>query len=386
MAACNYCEVLPPSDAPPDSGTLYLAPPLAHTESKLRRYFEGCGIPYSEPAPSILAVPLAPGRLTQMGEEIGGALDAPEVENVKSLLLADGAALALGDLMRMESLETLLARVRGAWLVAMLREGRLATQFQPVVETSDPRRVYAYEALLRGRQPDGSLVAPGEIFGVALAANLLNQLERAGRAATVRAASDAALTTKVFINFSPATIYDPVFCLRSTLQTIQRSNITADQIVFEVVESEEVKNTTHLLRVLNFYRERGFQVALDDVGAGYASLNLLTKLRPDYVKLDIELIHQVDRDPYKAHIAGKLLELARDLGLKTIAEGVETEAEWQWARARGADYCQGFLFARPAAPPPLPDLPPSLRALANGHVTDTPGITSPARLTTQGNK
>ena len=373
MPACNYCEVLPETDAPPETGTLYLAPPLIHTEDKLRRYFLSCGIPYSEPSPSILAVPLAPGRLQQMSNELVETLDAPEILGVKSLLLPEGAAPALGNLMQMQPLETLLGRVKGGWLIAMLRENRLVTHFQPIVSTQNPNHVFAYEALLRGRQTDGQLVPPSEIFGVALAANLLNQLERAGRAVTVRAASEAALTTKVFINFNPATIYDPVFCLRSTLNAIAHSHLSPEQIVFEVIESTEVKDTKHLLRVLNFYRERGFQVALDDMGAGYSSLNLMTKLKPDYIKLDLELIHCVNQDPYKAQIASKLLELAQSLGLKTIAEGIENEGEWEWARAHGADYVQGFLFARPAFPPPVPVLPPLLKAIYDGHVREQAG-------------
>jgi len=140
--------------------------------------------------------------------------------------------------------------------------------------------------------------------------------------------------------------------------------------VFEVIESSEIKDTRQLLRILDFYRARGFGVALDDMGAGYSSLNMMTKLRPDYVKLDIELIHHVDRGSYKAQIAGKMLELAQGLGLKTIAEGVETEEEWQWARAHGADYLQGFLFAHPAFPPPLPVMPPSLQARYDGLVRE----------------
>ena len=373
MSACNFCEVLPETDAPPESGTVYLACPLAHTEDKLRRYFLSCGIPFTEPSHSILAVPLAPGRLAQMSSELGEALDAPELQGIKSFLLPEGAAPSLGDLMQMQPLESLLARVKGAWLIAMLREDRLTTHFQPIVSTQNPNHVFAYEALLRGRQTDGQLVPPSEIFGVALAANLLNQLERAGRAATVRAASEAGITTKVFINFNPSTIYDPVFCLRNTLNAIAHSHLTPEQVVFEVIESTEVKDTKHLLRVLNFYRERGFQVALDDMGAGYSSLNLMTKLKPDYIKLDLELIHCVDQDPYKAQIAAKMLELAQSLGLKTIAEGIETEGEWEWARQHGADYVQGFLFARPAYPPPVPVLPPLLKAIYDGHVREQAG-------------
>ena len=98
-------------------------------------------------------------------------------------------------------------------------------------------------------------------------------------------------------------------------------------------------------------------MALDDVGAGYNSLTLLTRLRPDFVKLDMELTRGVDRDRYKARVVGKLLEMARDIGARTVVEGVETDGEWVWARAHGADFVQGYLFARPATPPPVPVVP-----------------------------
>ena len=93
------------------------------------------------------------------------------------------------------------------------------------------------------------------------------------------------------------------------------------------------------------------------MGAGYSSLNLLTRLKPDYVKLDMHLVRGVDADPYKAEVAGKLLEMARGLGVKSVVEGVETVGEWRWARDRGADFVQGYLFAKPAADPPVPRVP-----------------------------
>ncbi len=95
-------------------------------------------------------------------------------------------------------------------------------------------------------------------------------------------------------------------------------------------------------------------MALDDLGAGYSSLNLLASLRPDFVKLDVGLVRDVDRDPYRTAIAAKLLDLAKDLGVIVVAEGVETEEQWRWLVAHGADLAQGFFFARPASPPPVP--------------------------------
>jgi EAL domain-containing protein (putative c-di-GMP-specific phosphodiesterase class I) len=130
-------------------------------------------------------------------------------------------------------------------------------------------------------------------------------------------------------------------------------------VVFEITEAEDAGDVGHLKNIVDYYRGRGFRVALDDVGSGYSSLNLLHQLRPDFVKLDMELVRGVADDPYKATVASKLLELARSLGVATVAEGVETEGELRWVREQGADYTQGYLIARPQSSPAAGRLEPS---------------------------
>jgi EAL domain-containing protein (putative c-di-GMP-specific phosphodiesterase class I) len=115
-----------------------------------------------------------------------------------------------------------------------------------------------------------------------------------------------------------------------------------------------VESVDHLLTILKYYRKGGFGVALDDLGAGYSSLNRMAELRPDFVKLDMKLIQGVHRDPVKAMIAERLLLLARDLGIQTIVEGVEDREELAWAQEHGADFVQGYLIARPNNPPDRP--------------------------------
>jgi len=105
------------------------------------------------------------------------------------------------------------------------------------------------------------------------------------------------------------------------------------------------------------YRKAGFQVALDDVGAGYSSLKLLTKLRPDYIKIDMELIRNISEDRYKAQVVAKLLEMAHSLGIQTIAEGIESRKEWNWLKKHKVHFVQGYLFAKPEQRPPIPQVP-----------------------------
>jgi len=123
-------------------------------------------------------------------------------------------------------------------------------------------------------------------------------------------------------------------------------------VVFELTETHRAHDKSHLKGILAFYRTAGFGIALDDVGAGWSGLNLLHELRPDYVKIDMELIRDVHEDPFKQTIVHHLLSIARAHSIGTIAEGIETQGEADWLTARDVDYLQGYLFGRPA---PLED-------------------------------
>ena len=101
----------------------------------------------------------------------------------------------------------------------------------------------------------------------------------------------------------------------------------------------------------DYYRRFGIRSALDDVGAGYSSLNLMHVLRPDIIELDMELVRNVNRDLCKARIAANLLDIANVLGIDALAEGIETEGALAWVQQHGAEYVQGFLIARPTPTP-----------------------------------
>jgi EAL domain-containing protein (putative c-di-GMP-specific phosphodiesterase class I) len=352
---CTKCNTLP---APlPEEGTLYLAPPEGAIYNKIKTGILSMGIPVDTPMPNMLAVPIAPGDLDRICADVFAVLGGPERLDTRCVLLAKDEVPGLSTLLQMMSLSGLLARIDGQWLVDLIGQKRLTPYFQPIVSCQDPAIVFAYESLIRGVAEDGTLVPPSELFGRARSSELLFQLDRGSRLAIIAKAVELGIASNLFINFTPSAIYDPAYCLRTTVAAIEASQITPGQIVFEVVESSEIGDTDHLLRILDYYRSHGYRVALDDLGAGYSSLNLLTTLRPDFVKLDMHFIHHVDTDDYKARILSTLIDLARKLEIPVIAEGIETVGEWQWLKAAGADYLQGYLFARPAATPPVPQVP-----------------------------
>jgi EAL domain-containing protein (putative c-di-GMP-specific phosphodiesterase class I) len=303
------------------------------------------------PSAECIVVAVSAGLFTSLRELAESDLSEIEQRDCKYLLLPDGGEPTLSDFGRVHSLSHLLAHFTGRWLIEMLAERRLVTHFQPIVQTDDPEQVFGYECLLRGVDETGSLVSPGRLFETARNAKLLYHLDRGARLQHIAAARRHGLTTAVFINFNPTSIYDPEFCLKSTVAAIQNSELRPENIVFEVVESDRLADTARLPEILAYYRRAGFRVALDDVGAGYSSLNLLGVLRPDFIKLDMDLIRGIDSDAYKGQIVCKLIELAHNLEIQVIAEGVETIGEWNWAAANGADFTQGYLFGKPTPEP-----------------------------------
>lgn len=344
-------------DSPPDEGVLYVVPPITEARQSLGRYLDGAGMPYELVTHGVFAIPYGPGGVERLCSDYFCTLGALEARDTRTLTLKRGSIVSVCDILRAQPLSALLARMHGRWLSGIIADERIVTYFHPIVRAEAPLEVYAYECLARGMENDGSIIAPDRMFSVARDADILFNLDRACRLAAIRDARRCRGDAMVFINFNPTAIYKPEFCLRTTLEAMEEAGFTPANVVFEVVESDHVGDVGHLLSVLDYYRERGFRVALDDLGAGYGSLNLLSQLRPDYIKLDIQLVRNVDSDSYKARITENLLELATRLDIPSIAEGVETVAEWQWLKAHGARLVQGYLFARPAAEPPRPVLP-----------------------------
>jgi len=341
-----------------ESDVLYVSPRLPTTRHTLKSVLEQNDHPAAEPYRGVLAVHFNPGKFEELSAPLTAALSRTELQETKCRIGQLGAELSQADLMHTESLESVVASVGGRWLGTMIRDHRLMTYFQPIVECADPAKVFAYECLLRGLQLDGKIVSPDRLYTTARDVDQIDLLDHAAKFTHIESAARFGLRTNIFINFNPSATDDLDACLNSTLAAIERSGVPADQFVFEVVESDKIDKTEELRQILSRYRQTGFRIALDDIGSGYNSLNALTLIKPDFIKLDMQLIRGVHRDPYKSCVAAKLLEMARDLGVATVAEGVEEPAEWEWVAEHGADFAQGYLFARPAAEPPQPQFRP----------------------------
>ena len=319
------------------AGTLYVWSTSAARALRLSRrayeYFDGCA-----------CIPLGEGEVPACTAELLSELSS----DTRALFVAGKREPRLADFGQMTTLHALDVLAQSGWLLDQIEEGRFTSWFHPIVHADDTRRIFAHEALLRGVERDGSVVAPQPILALAREAGLLFEVDSAACRSAIREAARQAPDMCVFINFSPAAIEDPDASLSATLSAIEEAKLPRDRVVFEVVEADRFGDSPLLDRVLAGYRNAGFRVALDDLGAGWSTLNLVHRLRPDFIKIDGELIRGVHRDPVKGLIANKLLEIGRGMGIGTIVEGIEVEEELRWVREHGANFVQGFLLGKPA--------------------------------------
>lgn len=213
--------------------------------------------------------------------------------------------------------------------------------FQPIVDVST-RTVYAYEALVRGPNGEGA----AQILANVTERNRY-RFDQGCRMNSIFLAQRLGMRARLSINFLPNAVYQPELCIRTTIAAAEAANFPLDQIIFEVTESEHILEPEKLLSIFRYYRDRGFATAIDDFGAGYAGLGLLTDFVPHIIKIDIKLVRDIDTSFVKQAIVLGILMTMNKLGVLVIAEGIETGAEARWLRANGVDLMQGYYFARP---------------------------------------
>ena len=213
--------------------------------------------------------------------------------------------------------------------------------FQPIVD-ADTKTVYAYEALVRGPEGQGALSVLSNVTG-----ENRYSFDQICRVKAVKLAARLGMEAMLSINFMPNAVYDPDYCIRTTLAAAQAAKFDTHKIIFELIETEDLHSLDHLVHIIKSYQEMGFQTALDDFGTGYSRYNILVASPPDILKLDMEIIRDIDKTPNKQAVVAGILTMMSQLGGKVLAEGVETEEEYFWLRSQGISLFQGYLFAKP---------------------------------------
>lgn len=230
-------------------------------------------------------------------------------------------------------------------LLAILRDGAVTTLFQPVVSAVE-HRIVGYEALSRG--PSNSpLHSPLMLFAAARRCGMLTEMELLCRRTAVSLFCKMNLKGLLFLNVSPESLLEPQHSPGRTLSIMREFGLAAERVVIELTEHSPVDNPGLLYSALHHYRDMGFSMALDDLGAGYSSLRLWTELQPEFVKIDRHFIDGIHLDAVKRQFVGSILNMAKASRAHVIAEGIELPEELGVLVDMGVDWVQGYWLGRP---------------------------------------
>jgi EAL domain-containing protein (putative c-di-GMP-specific phosphodiesterase class I) len=278
-----------------------------------------------------IAKPFEPSelrKLIQRAADLGGIARAKR-ESIRAL---DTGRPEAGD---RAGLEVTLDRALASMWMA----------YQPIVDPAT-RATFGYEALLRSNE--AALPNPGAVLE---AAQRLRRTHDVGRAVRQKVPD--------FVDLAPG---DSLFFVNLLARDLEDETLAAptgafsqlaSRIVLEITERSSLDEIPEARGMVERLRGLGFRIAIDDLGAGYAGLNSFAVLEPDFVKLDMSLVRDVDRSPVKQKLIRSMSHLCRDMGVKVVAEGIETVQERDAVIELGCDLLQGYLLAKPGKPFPV---------------------------------
>jgi EAL domain-containing protein (putative c-di-GMP-specific phosphodiesterase class I) len=300
-----------------------------------------CGLPETRAVPigSHLSVPIVLddgrtyGTLCCFGFEADPTLSQRDLQMMRAFaeLMADRIG---SDMRRRQAVDAQAQRID-----RVIQEDLLTIAYQPIIQVADGR-IAGWECL--SRFPLDPQRAPDLWFREALDIGWGPRLEGFAMRKALQALPQFPPDTFIAVNASPALVmsdeFEHVF-----------DGVALNRVVLEITEHEVVEDYAALVRALAPWRVRGLRLAIDDAGAGYASMRHTLNLQPDFIKLDMSLTRDIDHDPRRRALATALIAFANAIGSTITAEGVETSAELEQLRTLGASKVQGYFLGRPVS-------------------------------------
>lgn len=235
-------------------------------------------------------------------------------------------------------------------LKSIIDKRAIRTVFQPIISLKDGE-VLGHEALSRITCESG-IRDMETLFALASQYNCLWDLEQLCRTKAFEAAFRFMIppySKKLFINVNPNVLHDESFQKGLTKEYLNQYNISSGNIIFEITEKNIIKDIDGFIATIDHYKSQDYKIAIDDAGAGYSGLNLISDINPNYIKLDMKLTRDIHTDSLKAALVRGMVELSKISNISLIAEGIETEEELDTLINLGVQYGQGFFIQYPDA-------------------------------------
>ena len=289
----------------------------------------------------------------------------PWQENVEPVVLFDGARAACnmvrGDYQKplmiydeeMHRREVLNQRLLSD-LPAAVAERQLVVFYQPKYDIRcTPPRLSSAEALIRWRHPDLGMISPGDFVPLFEGNGLINVVdsyvwsEAASQIVTWQ--KKFGMRLPVSVNLSRADVFDPTLVSR-LIRLIEDNGLSYSDLKLEVTESAYTDKANDLLRLVHTLRDLGFDIEMDDFGSGYSSLNMLSEMPIDVLKMDMRFVRNIETSETSFRLVKLIVDIAKYLKLNVVAEGVETEGQLKLLQDAGCDLVQGYYFSKPLPP------------------------------------
>ncbi len=252
-----------------------------------------------------------------------------------------------GDKCFMEKLQEALSGLNedAIQIEGIIKKNQISTVYQPIVSLSDGE-IIGYEALSRG--PAGSpYERPDKLFQAAEDNNLLWELEYLCRLNAIDRAKSILQSKYLFVNIDPKVIDNDKYKTGFTRDLASTLNVNPMNIILEITERTAVEDYKKFRRAIDTYINQGYRIAIDDTGAGYSGLRMLAEVHPQFIKIDMELIRDIDKKPINQILIKTLYDFAVSTHMSMIAEGIETVDELNVLIDIGINYGQGYLLQRP---------------------------------------
>ena len=239
-------------------------------------------------------------------------------------------------------------------LNSAITEHQLKVYYQPKYDIQCvPPRLFSAEALIRWRHPELGMIAPGQFIPLFENKGLIGKVDSYVWEEAARQVKEwkekYGFLLPVSVNLSRADVFDPTLVDR-VVRLIRENDLDFRDIKLEVTESAYTDQAKDVLDVVLRLREQGFEIEMDDFGSGYSSLNMLSDMPIDVLKMDMKFIRNIESSDTDMRLVRLILDIAKYLRVKAVAEGVETPGQLSLLREAGCDIVQGFFFSRPVPP------------------------------------